>query len=311
MARQRRCPGLGLPWGSRCDQGSLLGGGDIALRTGGWIGVHHGSESREEHVEGCTKTVVIGYLKGQSLEWEGTLTLFLLAPLDRDSVAFDLRQEEQLSFWNGFLKFQGWTRWWESIEAEEVTQDAEGRKHIGWWGNCVAGTERKKGWEKEGVKKERRELNIHTFLIHWHQLLYTLLFSLNPSLSPDCWALTEFPLRSHTPQGWLPQSCLAEALLYGVWAVSNVCPYEEHCCEHLCTITPPTLWACFLGDNYRIKDINSFSTHYSQSASEFQKHTEPIYKPAEYPCIHGLPAPAIAHSPRIPHFISFPGEVSL
>lgn len=34
----------------------------------------------------------------------------------------------------------------------------------------MAGTERKKGWEEEGVKKERRELDIHTFLIHWHQL---------------------------------------------------------------------------------------------------------------------------------------------
>lgn len=37
----------------------------------------------------------------------------------------------------------------------------------------MAGTEGKKGWEKEGMKKERRELNIRTFLIHWHRLFYT------------------------------------------------------------------------------------------------------------------------------------------
>lgn len=42
--------------------------------------------------------VMISCLKGQSLEWEGTLTLFLLTPLDGDCVAFDLRQEEYLSF---------------------------------------------------------------------------------------------------------------------------------------------------------------------------------------------------------------------
>lgn len=94
----QRCPGLGLPWERRCDQGSLLGGGDIELRTEDWIGVHRDSESREKHVEGCAWTVVLGYLKGQSLEREGTPTLFLLTPLDRDSVAFDLCQEEYLSF---------------------------------------------------------------------------------------------------------------------------------------------------------------------------------------------------------------------
>lgn len=38
------------------------------------------------------------------------------------------------------------------------------------------------------VKKERKERieYIHIFLIHWHQLFYTLIFSLSPSLSPYC-----------------------------------------------------------------------------------------------------------------------------
>lgn len=58
MALQRRCPGLGLPWESRCDQGSLLGGGDIELRTGGWIGFTLAVKAERE---ACRRLLLDGY----------------------------------------------------------------------------------------------------------------------------------------------------------------------------------------------------------------------------------------------------------
>lgn len=45
----------------------------LKLRTEGWIGVRPGSESRENHGEGCTPSVVVGYRKGQRLRGRGHL----------------------------------------------------------------------------------------------------------------------------------------------------------------------------------------------------------------------------------------------
>lgn len=50
------------------------------------------------------------------------------------------------------------------------------------------------------------------------------------------------------------------------------------------------------------KILTAFQLIIHRAASEFQKHTEPIYKPAERVPMHaGFPAPAIAHSPF--HFL--------
>lgn len=54
----------------------------LEQRTEGWVRVHHDSPRREKHVKGCAPAVTIGCHIGQSLKWEGTLTLVLPTHLD-------------------------------------------------------------------------------------------------------------------------------------------------------------------------------------------------------------------------------------
>lgn len=74
----------------------------LELRTKGWVGVHHCSDSKENHVEGHAQTVAFGHCKGQSLKWEGTFTLFLIIPLET-VLLLTLLQGEYLVFEMRFL----------------------------------------------------------------------------------------------------------------------------------------------------------------------------------------------------------------
>lgn len=81
MALQRRHSAWPA-WGVGVVREAFLEEVTSKQRTEGWIGIHHDNASREKHVKGCAQTIVIGYHIGQSLKWEGTLTLVLPTLLD-------------------------------------------------------------------------------------------------------------------------------------------------------------------------------------------------------------------------------------
>lgn len=75
----------------------------LELRTEGWVGVRYGSESGENHVEGCTWSVAVGYCKGQSLRGREHLPSPCSLLLIETVLLLTFSQENILFFERGIL----------------------------------------------------------------------------------------------------------------------------------------------------------------------------------------------------------------